>query len=82
MSVKPVIEHRDRLGRTLLIGDCVAYPNSNSLEIGTIKKLNPKMIKVKRLGSQSKWGESNKYPQDVVKLEGAEVSMYLLKNSS
>jgi len=77
---KEIPEHKDRLGRTLELGDCVAFPDSNSLQIGTIKKLNPKMVKVGRVG-RSTWAV-NKYPQDMVKLDGPEVTMYLIKNSS
>ena len=74
-----VPEHRDRLGRLLKIGDCVAYPSQNSLGVGTVKKLNPKMVKVVPVGSKYRSSGSNKYPQDMVLLEGPEVTMYLLK---
>jgi hypothetical protein len=40
------ITHKDRLDQDLAVGDCVAYPSSNSLVIGVITKFNPKMIKV------------------------------------
>ncbi len=76
---KEIPTHKDKLGRVLELGDCVVYPQSNSLGIGTIKKFNPKMIKVCKIGS--KW-EQNKYPQDLVKVDGPEVSIYLLKASS
>lgn len=76
---KEIPEHKDKLGRLLKVGDCVAYPDSNSLEVGIIKKINPKMIGVTKL--KSKW-QRNKYPQDMVLLEGPEVSMYLLKESA
>lgn len=80
-KVKAEIEHRDKLGRLLKIGNCVAYPSHNCLEIGTIKKLSPKMAKVFKVGAKaSKWYKgSNKYPIDLVLLEGPEVTMYLLK---
>ena len=70
--------HKDKLGRLLAVGDCVVYPHRNSLGIGTIKKFNPKMIRVCKLGS--KW-EQNKYPEDLVKVDGPEVSVYLLKSA-
>jgi len=73
-------EHRDKLGRLLKLGDCVAYPSYNSLSIGTIKKLNPKMIGVATLGKRA--STSNKYPQDLVVVDGPEVTMYLLKMSA
>lgn len=77
---KITIEHKDKLGRILNVGDAVCYAHHNSLEFGVIKKLNPKMVKV----SNQRWsGEgSNKYPCDVVKVEGPDVSIYLLKMNS
>ena len=77
-----LIEHFDKLGRPLAEGDCVAYPAHNSLEIGTIKKLNPKMVKVAKVGAKTWYAGqgTNKYPQDIVKLDGVDVTMYLLKN--
>ena len=72
------IVHKDKLGRLIKVGDCVAYPGSNALIIGTVKKLNPKMIGVAKLGKSS-WGPKNKYPHDCVLLDGPEVTMYLLK---
>ena len=80
MPPKAVPEHRDKLGRLLKIGDAVCYPSHNSLEIGTVKKLNPKMVKVWEMGRHSKWYDgNNKYPHDLVIVEGPEVLMYLLK---
>jgi hypothetical protein len=78
---KAPIEHKDKLGRVLSVGDAVCYPSHNSLELGTIKKLNPKMVKVWEAGRQAgRWYTgSNKYPGDLVKVDGAEVTMYLLK---
>lgn len=76
-------EHRDKLGRLLNIGDAVCYPSHNSLELGTVKKLNPKMVTVWEAGAQGKWYTgSKKYPQDLVKVEGSEVTMYLLRMNS
>lgn len=73
-------QHKDKLGRLLKIGDCVAYPSSNTLIVGVIKKINPKMVGVAQLGKKS-WGPKNKYPSDCVLLDGPEVSIYLLKES-
>lgn len=82
MSKKELI-HKDKLGRIIKVGDAVCYPYRNSLEFGTVKKLNAKMIKVWEVGKQSIWyNGSNKYPNDVVIVEGPEVTMYLLKMSS
>lgn len=76
---KKEIEHRDRLGRLLKLGDCVAVAHHNGLMIGTIKKLNPKMLKVARVGaSYARSDGYNKYPSECVLLDGPEVTMFLL----
>lgn len=75
---KTIPEHKDILGQPLALGDAVVYPSSNTMYVGMITKINPKMIKVKRVGSHS-W-EQNKYPSDLVRVHGPEVTMYLLKN--
>jgi hypothetical protein len=49
--------------------------------VGTVIKLNPKMVKVKRVGKSRGW-EQNIYPTDLAKVSGAEVTMYLLKNNA
>lgn len=81
-----VIEHNhnDKLGQPIAVGDCVAYPEANSLCVGTVTKLNPKMIKVVKVGAKSWYASqgTNKYPQDLVKLDGESVTMYLLKNTA
>jgi hypothetical protein len=75
---KEIPNHKDKLGRPIMVGDFVVFPDRNSLEVGVVKKLNPKMIGVGRI--KSKYSQ-NKYPEDIVRLDGPEVSMYLLKNS-
>lgn len=77
MAVIP--EHHDILGQPLAIGDCVVFPYTNSMYVGTVTKLNPKMVKVRRVGKSRGW-EQNKYPQDLARVSGAEVTMYLLKH--
>ena len=82
---KAEVEHKDKLGRVLKVGDCVAYPESNRLEIGTIKKISAKMAMVAELGKTPSWYSRNghrKYPSDLVLLEGPLVTMYLLKMNS
>lgn len=82
-TTKAPIEHRDKLGRLIAVGDAVCYPSQNSLELGTVKKLNPKMVKVWEAGRETgRWySGSNKYPGDLVKVDGPEVTMYLLKKT-
>ena len=80
---KDEIIHKDKLGRIIKVGDAVCYPLSNSLEFGTVKKLNPKMVRVWEVGRHSTWyNGNNKYPNDIVVVDGPEVTMYLLKMSS
>jgi hypothetical protein len=84
MPPKTETIHKDKLGKLLKVGDCVAYPSTNRLDIGTIKKLNPKMVNVWRVGATPNFGwyrGSNKYPNDLVLLDGPEVTIYLLKKS-
>ena len=79
---KAEIQHKDKLGRVLKVGDCVAYPDSNTLAIGTINRVTDKMTMVAELGRKSSWYNNRgtrKYPSDLVLLEGPEVTMYLLK---
>ena len=78
MAVTP--EHKDILGQPLALGDAVVFPSSNNLYVGTVIKLHQKMVKVRRIGARTRYGESNKYPADLAKVSGAEVTMYLLKH--
>ena len=73
---KPAIEHKDILGKPIVPGDVVAMAYSNSLAIAIIDKLNPKMVKVKR--PNSSWAQ-NKYPYDLIKIDGPDAMLYLLK---
>jgi len=76
-------EHRDKLGRELKKGDCVAVPYHNTLMIGIVVKLNNKMIKIEKIGPKKRWDTvgHNKYSRDCVKLEGPDVTMYILKET-
>ena len=79
-KTKPPVQHSDLFGQPLEIGDCVVYPRSNSMNVGTVAKLNPKMVGVK--GVSNRWADCNKYPQELVKVSGAEVTMYLLRKAT
>lgn len=74
---KAIPEHRDILNRVLAVGDYVAYPDSNTMKMGKIDKLNQKMV---RVTTGREWRSTvNKYPKDTVKLDGPDLVMYLLK---
>jgi hypothetical protein len=79
VMTKTPVQHSDLFGQPLEVGDCVVYPRSNSMTVGTVAKLNPKMVGVKGI---ERWGSCNKYPQELVKVSGSEVTMYLLKKIS
>ena len=73
---KQLPEHKDILGRVLNIGDYVAYPESNMLKTGKIDKLNQKMV---RITTGKTWRTTvNKYPEYTVKLDGPDLTVYLL----
>jgi hypothetical protein len=71
-------EHTDVLDQPIKIGDVVACADHNSLQIGMVHKINPKMIGVKFLGWRT---HKNKYPKDIVVIEGPLATLYLLKHS-
>ena len=79
-TTKTPVQHSDLFGQPLEPGDCVVYPRSNSMMVGIVAKLNPKMVGVK--GAGSRWGDCNKYPQELVKVSGSEVTMYLLRKAT
>jgi len=81
-TTKEPIVHKDKLGRVISVGDFVAYPLRNSLEFGKVMKLNNKMVGV--IPAVSKYrisSNTNKYPQDLVRLEAQDMTWYILKNS-
>lgn len=84
MENSKTVEHRDRLGRLIKIGDFIAAADNNRLSVGIVNKLNPKMVQYKTVSKEKYWHgrRVNKYPDDVVIVEGPDVSIYLLKNST
>lgn len=81
---KEIPVHRDKLGRKIELENFVCYPSSNSLDIGKVIRITPKMVLVSRIPDKlRKWGgESRKYPSDLVLVEGKDVTMYILRNSA
>lgn len=82
---KKEYEHNDKIGRPLKVGDPVAYPHHNSLKIGSIVTVNEKMCRVKPFGNAGLDWRGNevkgnlKYPNDLVLIDGQDITMYLLK---
>lgn len=74
-----IYTHFDRIGKQLTVGDIVVYPNGNHIDIGKIKKFNPKMLTITSVNPNDRKNYI-KYPNDVIKLEGAEITMFLLQS--
>lgn len=72
---------KDILGRDIKVGDFVAFPHSNSLYLGQISKINPKMLRVHPVNGRSKGGYL-KYPHETVLVDASYVTMYILKTSN
>jgi hypothetical protein len=82
-KTKAPVVHKDKLGRVINVGDFVAYPQRNSLEFGKVMKLNNKMVGViPAVTKYAVYGNTNKYPVDLVRLEPSDMTWYILKNSA
>lgn len=77
----------DIIGRTLSVGDIVAfkYPRGKDLGLGTVIKIAKKTVRIEY--TDTNWrGQIMKMtslskPANVVKLEGPELTLHLLKNA-
>ena len=76
---EPVV-HKDIFGRELNVGSAVAYPQSNTLHVGYVTKLNNKMIRLVPVNSNYRTGHL-KYSHECVLVDGPQVTMYILRNS-
>lgn len=80
------MEHRDYLNRVINVDDSVIFvaPNSRDLQLGRVTKLTPKNIRVvfrHRAGWQKgKEDTAVRPPKDVVKVDGPDLTMFLLQN--
>lgn len=78
---KITAEHTDKLGTIIELDFYVVFPSGNSLCIGIVKKLNPKMIGIsvilKRRNTACR--RINKYPYDCVVIDKNKALMYVLK---
>lgn len=77
------IEFTDLLGNEIREGTYVGYSDGHSLKVGTVEKLTSKMVKIRKLRTDSKLYRSSattlKYPSDVIVLDTNSVTIYLLK---
>jgi hypothetical protein len=78
-------QHQDYFGRELAEGDFVVFSVSNLFQVGRIARVTNKMIRVVGYDYPNKhWrtGEAAgnlKYSHECLKVDEAEVTMYLLK---
>ena len=80
-------EHRDLLNKRLSVGDIVEFAESGSQYVGKITKLTAKRVKINRITAHdpNKWYKQSGYqrpPSDVVIIEGAHVTAYIMANSN
>jgi len=84
---KPQPEHKDYLGHDLEIGDCVVYSTNNLFQLGRITKFGEKQIRIVGYDyARKNWrtGETRgdlKYPNQCLKVDGEEVTLYLLQKN-
>ena len=80
-----VMEHKVYLGRQLEVGDSVIFviPNGRELQLGRVTKLTNKNVRVAYRVDKGyyKGQESSavRPPKDVVKVDGPDLTMFLLK---
>jgi hypothetical protein len=75
--------HYDRLGTVVELNAVVVYADSNQLSLGRVTKLNNKMIRVAKFGTNSTYrsGGTLKYSVDCLVVDDARVSFWLLKHA-
>lgn len=74
--------HLDIFGRKIFPGDCVVSQSwGQQLGIFTATRLTQKMVKLRNIKSKNLRSEQQRYPHDCVKVDGPEVTFYILKHS-
>lgn len=81
------MEHRDYLGRQLEVDDSVVFviPNGRELQLGRVVKLTNKNVRVSYRHTRG-WRKGHedscvRPPKDVVRVDGPDLTMFLLKSS-
>lgn len=79
------MEHKDYLDRSIEVGDSVIFviPNRRELQLGRVIKLTNKNVRVAYRHDRG-WQKGHedscvRPPKDVVKVDGPELTMFLLK---
>lgn len=71
------MQHVDKLGKDINVDVCVVFPAGNSLVVGKVIKLNPKMVGVETITKRP--AKYNKYPRDCVVVNSEDVTVAILK---
>jgi len=77
---------KDFLGRELAVGDVVAFEgvNGGGLVLGRIEKFSPKQASLTPLSDHNSWSSKktiSRYSSQCVKIDDADITMYLLKRN-
>jgi hypothetical protein len=77
---------KDFLGRELVVGDVVAFEgvNGGGLVLGRIEKFSPKQASLTPLSDHNSWSSKktiSRYSSQCVKIDDADITMYLLKRN-
>lgn len=75
---KPDPVHLDMLNRPIILGDSVITCRGNSMYLGRIMKITEKQVFVKWGESESRYDKAWKYGNSVCKVDGPDLTMYLL----
>ena len=87
MKTKEPVIHQDYFGRELREGDFVVFHSWKTFQVGQVKKSTPKMVLVigfDRALTNYRTDEKEpfrKYGHECLKVDGQEVTMYLLKKT-
>jgi hypothetical protein len=76
--------HLDIFEQEIRKGDFVATNwYGSDLQVCVVKKLSPKMVQISRVitSDRSYRNTKNKYPKEMLVVNGEDVTMYILKNS-
>lgn len=81
-KAKPAPVHKDLFGHELALGMPVVYAQYNTLTVGNIIKINAKTVRVKKYATEGKWQpESQQYPQDLIMINSADITVWLMKGA-
>jgi hypothetical protein len=88
MSIRGELRVQDIIGREIAVGDIVAFklPGGRDLDLGTIIKIAKKTVRVEfhyknHWSGKMEISTSLVNPANVVKLEGPDLTLHLLKKS-